>query len=67
MYLFCFSKTLGRYRIDVVVDVEHKGDHGAHEAHVADGVGPAGNTATLDILAFLLLLLILKFKTKMFF
>ncbi len=57
---------MDRYRIDVVVDVKHEGDHGAHEAHVADGVGPTCNATALHVLTFLLLFLILKFKKKCF-
>ena len=39
--------------IDVVIDIDHEGDHGGHKAHVAESVGPAGHPVTPQVLAFL--------------
>ena len=45
--------------LTVVVDVDDQGDHGRHEAHVAEGVGAARQSVAPEVFTFLGFLLIL--------
>ena len=46
--------------LTVVVDIDNQGDDCSHEAHVAEGVGAAGQPGAAQVFTFLLFLLVLK-------